>query len=411
MATPVVGALSFNDALTYKEKVSQDIIRTSRCYAPLFQKHMKRTGSMGSKCQWFQQAITQGYVTLASGYTAGDATITVTAPSNYNPFQTLLKAGISSLRTVGGGLTWSVDALDSATAPSVLTVTVTNGSDVNIASGTKITIIRNTEVGEDFGTQNDTSVASSDINYFTNFSYTLKIANPVARGQFEHFGQNELTFAQQLANLTPDAIRNIERGVAKGQRIEGSNPAVTGGFSRTAGTGSEAGGIVSFIQSGGGYVPTTAASVSEDLLEQDFINLRERGAFSTMTDYERSMGINTCDIYMTEATLGDLQKNVRLERPAEKTMSSQFGGTWGSFVGSYTVNGVRGDFNISDGMGDDEVLYVPRKEQLQVDVVRFLDKEGETVFGDNTTMIVENTYTTKVFTPWTLGYRTNLVRV
>lgn len=405
MATPVVGALSFNDAVTYKEQVTEDILRTSRCYAPLFKNHMRRVGKIGSKSEWFEQALSQGYVTLAAPYTTGSPTITVSAPSIFNPFQTYLKPGISQLQTEAGTLIFNLTATNSATSPTVLTLNVSSGTDVNLATGTKLYIMRNTEVGENYGQQNDTAVSTSNYNFFTNFSYTLKIANPVARGQFLHFGQNELSFAQQLQNLTPDAIRTIERGIGKGQRIQGANPVTASGFTRTSGTGSQAGGIVSYVQNTGGYTPTTAAAFSEDLLEEDFINLRERGAFSKMGEMERDMGFSTCDIYLSEAQFANAQKNVRLERPAEKTLE---GKRWGTWVTEYAVNGVVGVFHISDALADDEIIYVPNRDQIKVDVFRFLDNEGETVFGDNTTMIVENTFTTQVRAPWTLGYRTNL---
>lgn len=409
MTTPVNGALTFNDAFTYKEGVYEDIVRTSRTYAPFLMNHMNKVGEYASKIQWFQQAISQSDVTLAAAYTAGDATITVTAPTNVNPFDTELKAGVSQLRTEDGTLTWDVTAVNGTN--TVITVSVAQGTDANVANGSKLYIIRKDNIGSDFGPQNDISTSLTDINYLTNFTQTLSIANPVADGSFRHFGQNELSFEQQLENNMPLIIRNIERGLIKGQRVQGNNPKTGGGFTRTAGTDSEAGGVISFINSGGGYTATTASPISEDILETDIIELRERGAFTTMSATDREYGVTSCDAYISEATLGDLNKLVRLERPPEKTLSQQENGVFGTFSHEYTVNGVRVKFHISDGMSDSEVLYIPNKDYIQAQVMRLAEEQPERNDGDNTKRMYATTYSLCVKAPWILGHRTNLTRL
>lgn len=409
MTTPVNGALSINDAFTYKEGVYEDIVRTSRVYAPILMNHMNRVSKYASKIQWFQQALSQGEVTLASGYTAGDSTITVSAPTNVNPFDTELKPGVSQLRTEDGSLTWDVTAVNSTN--TVITVSVSQGTDANVANASKLYIIRKDNIGADFGPQNDISTSSTDINYLTNFSQTISIANPVANGSFKHFGENELSFEQQLENNMPLIIRNIERGLVKGQRVQGNNAKTGSGFTRTSGTDSEAGGIISYINAGGGYTASTSAAISEDVLETDIIELRERGAFTTMSASEREYGITYCDAYISEATLGDLNKLIRLERPPEKTLSSQENGLFGTFSHEYTVNGVRVRFHISDGISDSEVLYIPNKDYIDAQIMRLAEEQPERNDGDNTKKLYTTTYSLCVKAPWILGHRTNLTRL
>ena len=72
MPNSVNGALSINDAVTQKELVYPEIVKTSRVWAPVLMDHMGSVSKIGSKSQWFQQAISQGFVTLSAPYTIGD---------------------------------------------------------------------------------------------------------------------------------------------------------------------------------------------------------------------------------------------------------------------------------------------------------------------------------------------------
>ena len=71
MVNPLNSVLSINDARTYMEDVQSDIIKTSGVRAPFLMKHMRTVSKMGSKVQWFQQAISRGVLTLAGTYSAG----------------------------------------------------------------------------------------------------------------------------------------------------------------------------------------------------------------------------------------------------------------------------------------------------------------------------------------------------
>jgi hypothetical protein len=410
MTVPVNGALTFNDSFTSKEYVYPDIVRSSRVYAPILMNHMDGVSKYNSKIQWFQQAISQGSVTLNGAYTAGGTTMTVDAPSNFSPFDTEIKPGMSQLVTQDGSARYDITAANAAFTS--LTISLANGTDANLADNTKLFISRRGDIGEDFGVQNDISTATTDYNYITSFNHTISIANPVADGSFETFGENELSYSRQLENLYPTIVRNVERGLIKDTRIEGSSAKTGAGFTRTSGTGSQAGGIVSFVSSGGGYtVSSGSAALTEDTLITDIENLRDRGAFTNPSSMERNYGGDTCDAYISPAVLGDLNKLVRLERPAEKTLSAQTNGKFGTFVSQFIVDGVLVSFYLSDGMADNEVLYIPKKEYIQAKIMRMAEEQPELPNGDNTKRMYATTYSLCVKAPWILGHRTNLVRL
>lgn len=410
MANPNNGALTYNDSFTQKEAVYPDIVRTSRVYAPFLMNHMKGVSKYNSKSQWFQQAISQGQVTLASAYTAGDTDVTIVAPSNFNPFDTELKANVSQLVTEDGSLRLNVTGVNGTF--TVIDTSVASGTDINLAAGTKLNISRRGDIGDDFGSQNDISTATTDFNYITNFTHTISIANPIADGSFEHFGENELSYARQLENLYPTIVRNVERGLIKDARIEGNNAKTGAGFTRTAGTGSQAGGVTSFIAGGGGYtVSSGSATLNEDTLIADMEALRDRGAFTTPSSMTRDYAGDVCDAYIAPAVLSDLNKLVRLERPPEKTLDVQENGKWGTFVNKYLVDGVCVNFHISDGMSDNEVLYIPKRENIEAKIMRMAEEQPELPNGDNTKRLYATTFSLCVKAPWTLGHRTNLVRL
>ena len=68
MVNPINSVLSINDARTYMEDVQSDIIKTSGVRAPFLMKHMATVSKMGSKVQWFQQAISRGYHIFRGDY-------------------------------------------------------------------------------------------------------------------------------------------------------------------------------------------------------------------------------------------------------------------------------------------------------------------------------------------------------
>jgi len=308
-----------------------------------------------------------------------------------------------------GTCRFNVTDWDSGT--STATVTVDQGTDSTLtytATGTpKIRLIRNTPIGGDVGAQSDVSYATSDYNYISNFSYTVRLGNPQKNGQITHY-LDEISFENQMANNTPEALKILEFRGWKDFRVAGDGAAARNGNTIQAGNNSSAGGVLTLANARGLYTASSgSATVSEDTLETDVIELRSRGAFNQVTDTERNMSSASCDVYCTEATLGDLNKNVRMLRDPSQAFN---GTTLGSFSSQAYVNGILLNFKVTDGLEDNEIVYVPRQDLIELRVLRMLEEQPAIYGGDNEARMFSVTYSVCVKNPWLLGHRSNLVR-
>ena len=409
MVNPINSVLSINDARTYMEDVQSDIIKTSGVRAPFLMKHMATVSKMGSKVQWFQQAISRGVLTLTGSYSAGGTTFTVAAPTRANPFDVEIKPGITRLVNQSGSAKWLVTGANGAFTS--LTVQLLSGySDpTTLAVGTQLFTDRAGEIGDGFGSNNDISLAGSDYNFYSNFFHDIQIAGPVANGKFNYAGINELDFSNQEENLLPTIIRMMERKALKDIRLEGSNPLTADGFTRTSGTGAQAGGLKFYIENSGGYTVTGgSASLTEATVEADVISLRDRGALQGPKVFTRPTDLSNIDMYVSENGLSALQSQVRFQR--ENAQNSD-GGLGSSQAYHMLVNGCKLNAIVSDGVGDNEVFYVPVvNDVIQINVMRMFEKVGNPVEdGDGIKQKYGTTFTECVKAPWTLGYRNNLV--
>ena len=330
------------------------------------------------------------------------------APTLRDPYA--IKVGINQLMTQNGSALY--DITDFNTSTYTATITLAQGSDANIADDTKLYLLRNSSIGEDFGSQSDVFYATSDYNYLSNFSYTIRIGNPQRKGQISYHIQ-EMTFDNQLENNIPDAIRNLERRIVKDFRVQGTGAASRNSNTIQAGNGSRSGGILTLANARGLYTASVSVPISEDLLETDMIELRNRGAFTTINDRTRAYQSSYCKAYCSESTLADINKVIRLQRVPEAFFDAadKMGGTAGTFGSAFLVNGVIVEFFVSDGISDSELLYVPREDLVEVKLLRMLEEQQELPGGDNEVRMYNCTYQTRVKNPWLLGSRTNLVRI
>ena len=69
------------------------------------------------------------------------------------------------------------------------------------------------------------------------------------------------------------------------------------------------------------------------------------------------------------------------------------------------------EFCPSDGMADNEILYVPQDDLIKIRVVRMLEEQPRLDRGDNAIKMFSVTYSVVVKSPWLLGHRSNLVRL
>ena len=327
-----------------------------------------------------------------------------------NPYSVI--PGVTQLNFADGSARFNITNWDPGTYTA--TVTLDQGSDSTLtysaATPQYIRLTRNTNIGADMGAQSDVSYATSDYNYISNFSYTVRLSNLQKEGRLTHY-IDEINFENQMANNTPDAIRNLEFRALKDFRVAGTDGQTRNGNTIQAGNGSSAGGIITLANARGMYTASSGSAViSEDTLETDIIELRKRGAFNKVVDTERNMSMSTVKGFCTEATLGDLNKNIRMLRDASDAYTGKMNGVLGTFATKAFVNGVMVDFEVTDGLEDNEILYVPRDDLIEVRVLRMLEEEEPIFGGDNEARMYNVTYSVCVKNPWLLGHRSNLVR-
>jgi len=403
-----------NDAATFdsvaaKTEIIEQLVKTSKVYAPIFESFVTPVGEMGSRTEWFDQALPTGDVKLDGQYTAGDTTMTFDAPTLRDPYA--VKTGVHQVRTQNNSALYNITDFDPATFTA--TVSLAQGTDSNIGDNTKLYLLRDGEIGDDFGSQSDVFYATSDFNYLSNFSYTIRISNPHRKGQLKYHIE-ELTFDNQLENNIPDAVRNLERRIIRDFRVQGAGAASRNGNDIQAGNGSRSGGIIDLANARGMYTASAgSAAISEDLLETDMIELRNRGAFTTINERTRTYQSSYCKAYVSEETLGDLNKLIRLQRAPDAFYSERekMNGTAGTFGYAVEVNGVIIEFFVSDGVSDNEILYVPQDFLIEVKLLRMLEEQQELPGGDNEVRMYNCTWSTCVKNPWLLGLRTNLIRL
>lgn len=406
--------LASNNAATFdspsaKLEILESLVKTAKVYAPVVQTYMRTTPSMGTRIEWFDQNLGNGTVTLSSAYTAGAGSMVISASSLVAPYQ--IKANIHQVQTQSGSATYNITAYNSGT--NTLTITLAQGSDANLANGTTLFLIRDVNVGANANTDPDLWTVTSDYNYISNFAFTIKLANPNKNGQLSYH-LDDLSFANQLSNLMPEAVRTLERRVIKDTRAQGSGAAARNGNTIQSGNGSRAGGIISLANARGLYTASSgSAGLSEDLLNTDMLTLRERGAFSKVSDKTRDMGLAYCKAFCSNQVIGDVNKLIRIGRDAASFFgpNDKIGGKGGTFGNVLVADGVAIEFIPSDGMADNEILYVPDDDLIEVRVLRMMEEQEPIPGGDNETRMYTVTYSTCVKSPWKLGYRSNLIRI
>lgn len=397
------------DSQAAKLEILESLVKTSRVYAPIVQNHMSMKATTGSRIEWFDQNLGDGNVTLNGAYTAGSGSMIIDASSLVAPYS--IKVGVHQVQTQNNSAIYNIT--DSDAAANTLTITLDQGTDASLADNTELFLIRNSEIGEDVGSQNDVAYATSDYNYLSNFSFTIRIGKMNQNKQLSyHF--DEITFENQLQNNVPEAVRTLERRSVKDFRVQGTGAAARNSNSIQSGNGSRAGGILTLANARGLYTASTgSAALSEDILETDMINLRQRGAFTTLSERTRDMGMSYCKVYCNEVTLGDLNKLTRIQRAPEAFFGANNNGgrPAGTFNKAIEVNGVILEFFPSDAMSNSELLYVPQDDLIDIRVVRMLEELPEIERGDNSLKMFSVTYSVCVKSPWLLGHRSNLIRL
>ena len=206
--------------------------------------------------------------------------MTIDASSLIEPYS--IKTGVHQVQTQDNAAIYNITDHDPDN--NTLTITLDQGTDSGLSDNTELYLIRNGEIGEDAPGINDTQYATSDFNYLSDFGFTIRIDNMNKNGQREyHF--EEVTFENQLENNVPEAVRTLERRVMKDFRVQGTGGQARNGNTVQSGNGSRAGGLLTLGNARSMYTASTgSAALSEDIMETDIINLRQRGAFTSLNE-------------------------------------------------------------------------------------------------------------------------------
>ncbi len=401
--------VAFADSVLAKEEILSELIKTSRVYAPLVTNKMEMVGEMSTRIEWADQTLGNDSVYLSSPYTAASGVMVVDASSLVRPYS--IKVGVHQLQTPSGTALYQITGYNSTT--NTINVTLLDGADANLASGAQLWLSRGNGIGEDAPAINDVQFATSDYNYISNFSFAVAISNPDKNGQLKyHF--KEITFDNQLENNMPEAIRTLERRAWKDFRRAGTGAATRNGNTIQAGYNSRAGGVITLASARGLYTASLGSAViSEDLHAEDIAELRLRGAFTTINEKTRDMGLSYCRVYCNPAALGDFNKYVRINRAPEAFYGApeKFGGTAGTFGYTVDVDGVRLEYTPTDGLAPNEIFYDTDEDLIKIKVLRMMEEQEPIYRGDNEIRTYQVSYTTTVSSPIKLGYRSNLVRL
>jgi hypothetical protein len=113
---------------------------------------------------------------------------------------------------------------------------------------------------------------------------------------------------------------------------------------------------------------------------------------------------------ISEVTLSDIQSQVRFQRESAQNTDGGLGSDQAYHV---RVNGCKVNAIVSDGLGDNEVFYIPKlQDNIKINVMRMFEKTGLPFEdGDGIKQKYGTTFSFAAKAPWTLGYRSNLVRV
>jgi hypothetical protein len=396
------------DSEAAKIEVFETLVKTSRVWCPVVQNHMTIVPSTGSRIEYFDQNLGNDKVTLASGYTAGSGTMTIAASSLINSYS--IKVGVHQLMTPSGSATFNITGYNPAN--NTVSVTLAKGTDGSLLSGSDLWLVRSSAIGENASSTNDVQYATSDYNYLSNFSFTIRIANPNKNGQIQyHF--EEITFDNQLENNIPEAMRTLERRALKDFRLSGTGGVTRNGNTVQGGNASSAGGILTLAAARGLYTASGGSVVfNEDVSGEDIEELRLRGAFNTINDKTRDFGLSYCKAYCGQDVIGMLNKYNRQNRAPEAYFgqSDKLGGTAGTFTNTFVFDNVLVEYHPTQGLANNEVFYLPQEDNIEIRVVRLMEEQEPIYAGDNEIRTYQVTYTTKVSSPWLMGLRSNFVK-
>ena len=410
MTHPITGASQYNSQYVSEEAYKQLKV-TSRVYAPFFSNHMKMVGQTVSIPRWADKVKPSSTVTLASGYTAGTTTMTITAHSIVQDYRNNLIPYVTEVQTPNGGARYKLTKYDSATR--VMTFTFEGGTDVDLAAGTELHLLRVGGMGDKPISHNDASVfGGGDYNYLSYFAYNFEVSDDMKTGKVK-VDINEFAIDHQVDMNMDNAYSNFEFKVWHDPRLAGDGTVgarIPDGSNQSK-HNSRAGGVLTLGRARGMYeIDSSDAPLSLNMLRTDIRQLRLNHAFNSPNSITREAGVKVIKGYCDKAIYPEVAKLAELQGHAGTLLAEKdkLDGILVLSCHKILVDDVVVAFEESDGLGNRSLFYETHPEDIDVEVFHFMDTIDLAKDAPTTKQMAENAFTVKFGCPWRSGFRTNI---
>lgn len=402
--------LTLNTGQTFQEGITPVIDVKSAIYTPYTNKHRVLSSNVGSREIWYNKLLAKDKVTLSADYTAG-GTMTFQAPTNSNDF--VITPNVTHVETTDGSQVHLITAYNTATR--VATLQLAFGSDANLGTGVELYLTKYDTYGSDFGDNggDEFQLSKTDINYMSFLYDRLQAADGNEQNKLVTVGVNEAQIAPHEREFFAQRMRQVERNLFYSVKAAGTGGSTRQGNTVTSGLDSKCAGLNTLISAAGGIVTDNQSDtpVSEAGIIADVEAIRETGALTTMLDFERNEDqAMDIDMYVSEKTLGDINKFIKLERD-EKALSAQRGGVFGSWATRLLANGANVNVTVSSGVKDNDYFMIPATADIKVKFMFFYDKIEIGKTGHNKKCMYATAFTQTPMNANTFVHRKNLRRI
>lgn len=409
MTNPITGAAQYNSAYL-AEQAFKNLKVTSRVYAPFFSDHMRMVDSTHAIVKWADKVKPASVATLGSSYTAGAGTMTFAAHSIVKDYRNNLIPQVTEIQTANGGARYSLTAYNPTTR--VATISFLGGTDSNLASGTEVKLLRVSGMGDKPISHNDAaSFGGGDYNYWSYFNYNFEVADDMKNGKYK-IDINEFTIDHQLEMNMDDAYANFEFKSFNDPRVAGTG--ATGRIPDGTNQGgylSRAGGIITLGRARGMYeVDSSNAALSLNMLRTDIRQLRLNHAFNAPNAIGRETGIKVINGYCDKSLYPEVGKLAELQGHASALFgeNEKLDGVLGVSCHKILVDDVIIAFKETDGLGNRSLFYETHPEDININVLHFMNTIDLAKDAATTRVMAENAFTTEFSCPWRAGLRTNI---
>jgi hypothetical protein len=409
MTHPATGAAQYDSAYV-SEQAFKELKVSSRIYAPFFSNHMKLISNGYSINKWADNAKPASIAYLDGAYTAGSGQMKLKIHTLVNDYRKNVISGVTEVQTANGGARYKAGTFDPDTR--ILTVTFEGGTDVNLSDGDQINFLRVNGQNDKPNANNDASVfGGGDYNYWSHFNYHFEISDDMKNGKIIT-DINEFSMDHQIDMNMDDAYFNFEFKCFHDPRIAGTGAkARIPDGSNQGGYRSRAGGILTLGRARGMYeVDSDYAPLSLNMLRNDTRQLRTNHAFAKKNSLTRETGVTVVKAYCDKTLYPEVSKLAEITGSSEAlySVSEKIDGVLGVSCHKILVDDVIYAFEETDGLGNRSIFYETHPEDIDINVMHFMNITELAKMAPTTRQMAENAFTVEMGCPWRFGFRTKV---